>query len=206
MNHYSLDIETLSTQQNAVITDVAMTYFKDGRHQKDMHVQMADQPGRHRNLDTLLWRVEQDMSSACEGSTDPEGLYIKIATFIEDKEAPIFVKGPHFDIAILENLWGQQGPWHYRQPMDLRTFLFAKGYSDRQAPMGATHNPLNDCYDQTAHLLNSLRDEPQFHAFLHESGNMKPQKMADQYRNEGYWVRYNVDNLDGFTHVNGEKV
>lgn len=202
-----LDIETLSPEQDAIITDVAVLHFEDGEIRRITHAKMAHQPDRRVSYETLRWRQNNNMPLECQGDLGKVDLWLHLSNFIKDDKTPIFAKGAHFDFAILENFFGRQGPWHYRQPRDLRTFLSALNYSDRQAPRGATHDPSQDCLDQTAHLLNAIRGEAEFHAVLLD--HKERMKLLESLRAEGKWVRHINEenpNLDGFTHVNGEKV
>lgn len=170
----SLDIETLSTNKNAVVLTIgATTISLDGSAEKTFYARLDPQEqidmGRHVSVWTIRWWMGQ--TRAAQGATF-EGYTLKAAIALEmlaawlDEEGnpPIYTNGPAFDAAILESLaedLKMGAPWSHRQNRDLRTveetillskdeFLHERFYTlkDRVYSNMVAHNALDDAKAQ----------------------------------------------------------
>lgn len=130
----SLDIETLSTNKNAVVLTIgATTISLDGSAEKTFYARLDPQEqidmGRHVSASTIIWWMQQSRVAQEAAFT---GRTLKAATALEALSAwlaeegnpPVYTNGPAFDAAILESLaedLKMRAPWTHRQNRDLRT-------------------------------------------------------------------------------------
>ena len=170
----SLDIETLSTNKNAVVLAIgATTISLDGSPEKTFYARLDPQEqidmGRHVSASTIRWWMQQ--SNAAQVTTF-DGVTVKAATALElltawlaeEGSPPIYTNGPAFDAAILESLaedLKMRAPWSHRQNRDLRTveesilltsdeFLHERFYARKERVYSnmVAHNALDDAKAQ----------------------------------------------------------
>lgn len=165
--HVVLDIETYSLQKNALVLSIGAALFNWGSlyefeqyRDTGLHVKLdpSAQTKRHVDLETVRWWEEQSESARLASIGDnPVGMAPKYAIRALGAWATLkgvnensnwYCRGPHFDVAILEDLavdYGLKLPWDFRQVRDSRTFFdhFERERLDRPDEM-IPHHPLDD--------------------------------------------------------------
>lgn len=161
MIHGMIDLETLSTNPNAVILTVGGVKFdpftktepSQGMYFR-VDVDSQTELGRDVMQDTLDWWGKQDPKIMEEALGDHDRINLQQAIKTINKWCVgvdvFWCQGPLFDYAILQNLYGQLGvpvPWNYWQIRDSRT-LFNLVPKDPNEVRTGLHNALEDCYFQ----------------------------------------------------------
>ena len=161
MIHAMIDLETLSTNPNAVILTIGGVKFNpytsvipsQGMYFK---VDVDSQTAMDREVmqETINWWGEQtkEIQDEAMGEKDRvslEEMVKKINKFSVGVDV-FWCQGPLFDYAILQNIYKQLGdpvPWQYWQIRDSRT-LFSLVPKDLNEERKEAHNALADCYFQ----------------------------------------------------------
>ena len=161
MIHAMIDLETLSTNPDAVILTVGGVKFNPYNSVEPsqgmyFRVDVDSQTAIDREVmqDTLEWWAKQpkEISEEALGDKDRISLEDMVKTINKwSVGVDVFwCQGPLFDYAILQNLYKQLGhpvPWQYWQIRDSRT-LFSLVPRDPNEKREALHNALADCYFQ----------------------------------------------------------
>ncbi len=158
MIHAMIDLETLSTNPDAVILTLGGIKFNaynnlapaDPLYLK-INVDEQSSLGRHIQPETLEWWGTQpkEIQEEALGEQDRiglEDLTKKLNKWCVGVDV-FWCQGPLFDYAILENLYVQLGkprPWNYWAIRDSRT-LFSLLPKDPNEIRAAAHNALADC-------------------------------------------------------------
>lgn len=167
-----LDIESLSTRPDTVILTVGILKFNpyhshidvnSGIHLK-LDVDEQLEKNRHVSDDTVAWWGTQDEkiredALGDEGRISVNEAIQQINRYLVGVEE-IWVQGPVFDIAALENLYRQYEmppPWHYWNIRDSRT-LFGVHGDPRDKSRKHAHNALVDCYYQGKAIQQVFKD------------------------------------------------
>ena len=157
-----LDMETFSTQPNAVVTTIGIVKFdpwgneileSDGLYLR-VNVDEQIAMGRHICENTIKWWSRQANDVKLDATTDDDRVSVlelidqlkKIYTGCNE----IWSQGPTFDMGILDNLYRQVGltiPWKYWNVRDSRTLFSVHGDTRKKGRIGA-HNALSDCIVQ----------------------------------------------------------
>ena len=161
MIHAMIDLETLSTNPDAVILTVGGVKFNpytsvepsQGMYFRvDVDSQTA--MGRHVMQDTLDWWGRQDPEIMEEALGDKDRISLDEMVKTLNKWCVgvdvFWCQGPLFDYAILQNIYAQMKipvPWNYWQIRDSRT-LFSLVPRDPDEKRTGLHNALEDCYFQ----------------------------------------------------------
>jgi hypothetical protein len=159
-----IDIETLDTENDAVVIQIGWVIF-DGKEvlkRACLDLSAGEQlaAGRTVSASTLqFWMnpqisaVAHDSLAASEGKTNVEQCLVDLQAAISVAEPyQIWAKGS-FDFNILENLYswyGLKAPWKFYQCRDLRTFMKECGVPKHD---NISHNALDDCLNQHIQLL-----------------------------------------------------
>lgn len=154
----SLDIETLSTHKRAVVLSVGACLI-NGDH--PFHVRLCRwtqvNMGRHISAATAEWWMRQTPTAFKEAMTGemlPEQAMRHLDTWLRDHHVnEVWVKGPSFDGAIIEDLCDQMGmvcPIHYRKWRDVRTIQKLMNPPIVLAMQGEAHNALDDAIFQAS--------------------------------------------------------
>lgn len=167
---YSLDIETMGVGQNAAVCQIGICEFDRFSGQIgestciDVDVESCVKVGGIITTNTVAWwaRQERGFSYADKNNVvDIESALHTLFDFIWDKEEdepkPVWAKGPHFDIAILEfyyNRFGLQMPWKYNKVRDMRTLI---DIYPNPCVYKITHNALDDSVKQAAAIIMMLQ-------------------------------------------------
>lgn len=167
-----LDLETLSRQPNALITEIGVLAF-DRRDfsvietlliTPDIFSQLQD--GRHACPQTIAWHRSQNTLPTTNGTgTILADLTTLHQFFTEHAPQRIWIQGPDFDRPILENLCQSHHlplPWDYWRTADSRTTwnLAFPGTKHPKRP----HSALGDCHATLRDLHASLTILNRLHA------------------------------------------
>ena len=158
--HAMIDLETLSTNPNAVILTVGGVKFNPYNSAEPaqpmyfrVDVDSQTAMGRHVQASTLDWWATQPKEIAEEALGEQNRISLEdtcktINRFASGVDV-FWCQGPLFDYAILQNFYTQMGkpaPWDYWQIRDSRT-LFSLVPKQKENRTGL-HNALEDCYFQ----------------------------------------------------------
>lgn len=169
MIHAMIDLETLSTNPDAVILTVGGVKFDPHTQMKPydemyfrIDVDSQTAMGRSVQQNTLDWWATQPNEIAEEALGEKDRISIedackKINKFSVGVDV-FWCQGPLFDYAILQNLYAQLNkplPWNYWQIRDSRT-LFNLVPRDQSKRVGL-HNALEDCKFQAKKVQNVYR-------------------------------------------------
>lgn len=175
-NHIMIDIETLSTKQNAVVLSIGAKVFDPLLAKLQLHsefyVELDFHQQRNRDLSThtLQWwakQVEQNVALASTLSNTTNRVPVRNALklfskFITEKIAPwgevnVWACDPDFDLAILANLFEEHKidvPWKFYHGRSVRTVRqLAKDFNIQLPKLDATHHALDDCNRQIAEVV-----------------------------------------------------
>ena len=161
MIHAMIDLETLSTNPEAVILTIGGVKFDPYTHAEPsqgmyfrVDVDSQTAKGREVMQETLDWWATQpkEISEEALGDKDRISLEEMVKTINKwSVGVDVFwCQGPLFDYAILQNIYKQLGhpaPWQYWQIRDSRT-LFSLVPRDLNEKRTGLHNALEDCYFQ----------------------------------------------------------
>ena len=161
MIHAMIDLETLSTNPNAVILTIGGVKFNphtsviptQGMYFKvDVDSQTAI--GREVMQETIDWWATQSKEIQDEAMGEKDRISLEQMTKNINKFAVgvdvFWCQGPLFDYAILQDIYKQLGhpaPWQYWQIRDSRT-LFNLVPRDLNEIRTGAHNALADCHFQ----------------------------------------------------------
>jgi hypothetical protein len=142
---FMLDIETLSTQTNAVVLSIALTRFEpeasvitvlDKYPTKVWYPSPFEQRSRDISIETVHFWINQTreaQKTAFRAVTQPlDQIHHEMYRFLQsavDQDPPeIWANSPAFDCTIVESLFANFKPlWSFRQPRDLRTLKSIAG-------------------------------------------------------------------------------
>lgn len=165
-----VDLETLSTRPNAVITSIGAVAFDLENGILDeffINVDPMDgkKAGLHIDPDTIAWWQKQSPEAIASWQTDPQPLTEALAKFAEFYKGsqPIWGNGSVFDITILESAYYATGwrdmhptmPWKYWDIYDMRTLTSILG--KRLEKTEVDHNALHDARAEAKLLIEMLR-------------------------------------------------
>ena len=165
MIHAMIDLETLSTNPDAVILTVGGVKFNpytsvepaQGMYFR-VDVDSQTEMGRDVMQETVNWWSKQPKEISDEAFSDDnraslDDMIKKINKFSVGVDV-FWCQGPLFDYAILQNIYKQLGnpvPWQYWQIRDSRTVFSLLPRDFGQVRTGA-HNALADCDYQAKKL------------------------------------------------------
>lgn len=154
-----IDIETLSTEHNAVVLSIGAVKFTEEEVTEDKFYVELDQDvqtdGLNRDVkqSTLDWWQEQ-VNDPPNGTVIPQDAIEMLKDFCKDCEE-FWFRGPTFDAVILENLASNVGrsiPWKFWQIRDARTFDSLQ--MPRHDKKKVSHNALEDAIEQAKDVVN----------------------------------------------------
>lgn len=173
MNHLMIDIETLSTQPNAVICAIGAVFFEPSTGKigpsfyQTIDPRTSQNCGAHISADTVMWWLKQDkepISELVDARSHELDVVLDLSAFIEDtfpettrKSLKVWCKGGSFDFPIIKSAFERssiQGlptpPWHYWNECCFRSLLAVAGVIG-YAPhprRSVAHNALTDAIYQ----------------------------------------------------------
>ncbi len=173
--HVMLDLETLGKSPRAVILQIAAVEF-DPRPQGlildaacfNVHIKIDEQPGRVIDGDTLMWWMSQPdiaRQHLIDGQHSATSLRLalqRLRMWIGSRRTEpegIWCKNVVFDLGILCDAYatlGEDPPWHYRKPRDLRSY-FVPHDPPKLTFEGTAHSAVDDCVNQIKTLQAGWR-------------------------------------------------
>lgn len=177
-SHFSLDIETLDTRATAVVLSIGICKFDPKGVAAvgpicHVSLEVAGQTRNHRTIssDTFYWWADQlvsmEKSPFPRPFQDPASALSTVIDFIYGNSEPlekregetqpyqdvcIWVRGPHFDWTILDNLAGQVGvvwPVRFDRVRDQRTFCAGETYDPPEnGEVFVAHSAVDDAMMQ----------------------------------------------------------
>jgi hypothetical protein len=176
MKHCMIDIETLSTDDSAVILSIGARMFNmRGEMGEGVHwaLDINDQQRRGRKIDgetVKWWAAQNDAARRSWAVPTPYRLMeamIRFDQFImRNTPDRVWAKPPQFDIKILRSAWGnvyteRPFPVHHRQESCLRTLLAVyNGTFPEHMKNNIAHDALEDATfqaQQAAHCWQWIR-------------------------------------------------
>lgn len=171
MKDLMLDLETFSTDSNALILSISAVQFdfESGKVGKEIaigcniHQQIVK--GAHLDGNTIEWWLQQDLAAF----TSIKGMYRKpieevikdFNDFMEECETEnLWGNGCTFDNVILRNMYkrhSREFPLKYWADRDVRTVRDIFGIDTREIPFtGIKHNGVDDCKYQIEYITNKI--------------------------------------------------
>jgi len=133
--HLMIDLETLSTEQNAIILNIGAIGFDPfssnvyTQHSFYARIDLESQPTRHESEQTLKWWMKQHKDSQEEAFGEDNRIPLNIAlgevSKLVRKSSKVWSQGVGFDIPILENAYKENQVRYGHRVLDL-IFLFWK--------------------------------------------------------------------------------
>lgn len=167
----SLDLETMSTEPNAVVVSIGAVKVDTGtgliidKFYRVLPVQEQEKVGRHVSASTMAWWCRQSDEARSVFSDDPRAMVIyALYEFIEFMQGvdELWGYGSDFDNVILRSLFESfnvKAPWTHRQNRCLRTLKAMYPDTCKGMPkIGVEHNALDDAEYQ-AHCITLIRSE-----------------------------------------------
>lgn len=167
-----IDIETLSTNNNALILTIGAIKFKRNEEIKELKKmdtfyskiikKSCLKLGMHIDENTLEWWKKQPKESQYEALHDKtnrieiKDALIKLSDFLKDVKC-IWANSPNFDCVILENAYKScelDIPWNFWQLRCCRT-LYDIAKVNLNTISVVSHNSLEDCYRQLIGIKKS---------------------------------------------------
>lgn len=163
--HLMVDIETMSTRQDAAILSIGAVLFDPNGDSIDetrtfnqtIGIESNEAEGRHFSGATIAWWLKQSQEARKALLTDtlPLGTALtKFKTWIaRNTPTLVWANSPSFDVAILKHAFAQQKmhwPFAYWAERDVRTLKDA-AYPNGDAPAithGTAHGALDDAIKQ----------------------------------------------------------
>jgi len=171
--HAMIDIESLSTAQDAAILQIAVVQFEPvfaGKVLVDdafnIGVKLDGQLGAHVDGNTLGWWLMQgqrarkniaDMQT--NGKPLAEALQLLGSWWRTRRPQMVWAHGVVFDIGCLSHAYarvGQEAPWSYREVLDTRT-LYWHTTHERRSYAATPHDALSDVIAQAEEVQQALR-------------------------------------------------
>ncbi|RMH22127.1 MAG: 3'-5' exoribonuclease [Gammaproteobacteria bacterium] len=164
MNHLMIDIETLDTANTAVVVQVGWCLFDAHNISKptELFPDIQDQidMGRTISASTLKWWMTNESIDEMTRQrvfdpviyTSIEDVAVRLRTVVGSGVDHVWSHGPHFDIAILKDLLGDN-IFHYRSPRDTRTMSLLAPNAVKPPAM-TKHSAGDDAYAQAQWMQN----------------------------------------------------
>lgn len=162
MNNIMLDIETLSTRSNAIITSIGAVKFSFGSTEIETFTVNIDpksckQYGLHVDPETIEWWKKQSPSAIKAFMTNQQPLDTALDLFTDWigsnwKDTIYWANGSQFDHSILQWSYlscGKSVPWKHWNLRDARTVYAICDFDLKTIPrIGTYHNAIDDCLTQ----------------------------------------------------------
>ena len=163
VNHAMLDLETLSTENNAVVLTIGgckFNPFKDTEPFEKVHLKIDTteqiERGRHIEDSTLKWWGTQptevkEAAFSEEGRCTVKEAHDYLHEWIKDCNK-IWCQGPSFDFPIMKSLFREidlDVPWKFWLERDARTITGLVPENLKEKIDFAAHNAVEDCIAQS---------------------------------------------------------
>ncbi|MFC7661755.1 3'-5' exonuclease [Methylorubrum suomiense] len=174
MFDYMIDIETTGTnpEENAILQIAAVRF---NRHTKEIDHKFFDRclmvpSGRYWSEDTRDWWMDKPtvlgpiLQRAEPAETVIRAFWEWVAAGPSICPRAFWGKPTTFDYNFINSYFRQYGlmqPFHYREAVDLNSYLLGKGHENRYEywktieNVGEAHNALNDCLYQIRAVFNA---------------------------------------------------
>lgn len=171
--HIHLDIETLATTTNAVVTEIgaAVCRYTEGmnsnitRYQYDLEW-VSQTETREMSLETLQWHMEKGTAPRLIDPgiirVNPNAAINELHALFNDcnsrvEDVFVWCKSKEFDLTILKSLFDEYGrewlPFDFRQAMELRTLEQLARMIGVPGKIGdATHKASSDAFNQAYYM------------------------------------------------------
>lgn len=171
--HIMLDLETLSLQNNAVVSEAAIAIFDP---QADfinfsyswlLQLETQQKNGRHVGMDTVQWWLMQEEAPRLKMAEKKDRVFV--TDFLDHLDRVCDWKnvegfwshGLNFDVIILTDMYtmyGRKVPWHYRTPRDTRTlFWLADMKTEDLVKAEVKHSAVSDAIAQAKSVQMAMR-------------------------------------------------
>lgn len=161
----SLDIEVLGLNNDAVIMEIALTFFDENGigDTKEYRINWREQQNRSTDLSTIsFWlklpKEKQEVMTNSENRISLQEALLDIARTIT-KDQFVWAKSPSFDCAILKNAMQQfciECPWDFRKERDYRTLVDMCNVNISDIVNRASHTAAGDAEYQARVLSRIL--------------------------------------------------
>jgi hypothetical protein len=179
--HYMLDLETLSTQPDAVVLSIGMVAFtsrsNDIINSFYQRVSLDDQISRGATVDasTLDWwaaQPDEARTEALSGGSDrcsPWDAMARLTGFFDEQrpaaaDLRVWANAPSFDCVILRRMASRANqhpiPWTYREERCYRTIRENYPSSEPSARTNCAHRAIDDAMFQARHLMAINQEHP----------------------------------------------
>ena len=161
-----IDLETLSTEQNAIILNIGAIGFDPfssnvyTQHSFYARIDLESQPTRHESEQTLKWWMKQHKDSQEEAFGEDNRMLLSDAldnlATLARKCGRIWANGVAFDMPILEDAYREHNkayPWKFWNILDSRTVCKL----NPMKKLGNSHHALEDCVNQVILLQDSVK-------------------------------------------------
>ena len=149
-----VDIETMGTGNNAVITQIGACMFDKETGDigetftVNIDIQSCLNKGLVVNGDTIGFWLQQEGRSFLKNPISLDEALSLFYLFCKDKKINAVWAHATFDFPILANAYSaceMRLPFHFRAMKDLRTLVYLSGTLVEVAKVGKTHDALDDC-------------------------------------------------------------
>ena len=171
MTDVSLDIETLGTEEGAIVLSIGAVEF-DTQSDKmidtfyvNIDVISSLNFGLIANKDTVDWWSDQERDKAHDMLLEdqrplPTALLMFSDWLTRIGPQNIWAKPPKFDCGLLEAAYRATNipvPWDHRKPLCVRTAIRMSGINEKEIPFSGTeHNALDDAIHQAKIVQRSF--------------------------------------------------
>ena len=151
LNYFSVDIETLGLDEDAVILSIGAVGFGITGLYEEFYVEIdPDQSKRTVTPSIVKWWMQQPIPAPINGFISLKGALIMFRDYLHDhtREPIIWCKGIDFDTKILAHAYKQEFltvPWKYNHVRDTRTLMKVfPSLKPERANNLVAHNALGD--------------------------------------------------------------
>lgn len=166
-----VDLETLSTENNAAIVSIGAVAIVNGalgpEFYRSIRPESSQEFGLHVSMQTLKWWLEQS-EDARFVLTDPDAISLDAALMEftaylnQFEKVRIWGNGATFDNVILREAYkatGQTPPWKFYNDLCYRT-MKSMIQIPQSTRVGVHHNALDDAIHQAKHLIAIMQALP----------------------------------------------
>lgn len=179
--HIMIDLETLSLDKNAVITQIGWCLFEPevpgGIFDSgccSMNIAEQIRNGRNVSWDTMAWWMleNEEARKLLVQKSNSQSMTLCLDDFInrfdwhQDSMKGVWSNGLLFDLVILQNcfeFYKRRVPWHYRAPRDFKTIRSLRPHMASNKPAIA-HSAEHDA------IAQALDVQEVMHSLLNETG------------------------------------
>lgn len=174
LGHLMLDLETMGSVSNSVITSIGAVEFdiatgETGRtFYERINIQSCLNFGLKVTGSTIQWWLTQNQTAREETAKDGDDLFTVLNKFnefikeLDDFTLQVWGNSARFDNGLLEDAYiaiGRNIPWNFRTERDVRTLVALRPDIKKNMPnIGTEHLPIDDCLFQISYCSTIYRD------------------------------------------------